>query len=78
LTAGVVPDPVVRADETSIKMLGATKRVFVWALPLGGLPAPARTPLCVAAMLPPDAVPWDWIRSLTVARHPELAAHAPP
>ena len=36
------------------------------------LEAPARTALAFAALLPPDHVPWPWLRVLTVARHPEL------
>jgi tetratricopeptide (TPR) repeat protein len=41
------------------------------------LDAPARTALQFADLLPPDTVPWPWLRALTVARHPEVAAHAP-
>ena len=37
----------------------------------------ARTALAFAAHLPPDCVPWPWLRSLTLARHPDLGQHEP-
>jgi tetratricopeptide (TPR) repeat protein len=40
---------------------------------LARLDAPARTALAFAALLPPDQVPWPWLRELTVAQHPDLA-----
>ncbi|MGL5095440.1 MAG: hypothetical protein ACRDD1_07625, partial [Planctomycetia bacterium] len=37
-------------------------------------PMPAAlTALRFAALLPPDAVPWPWLKELTTKRHPELA-----
>jgi tetratricopeptide (TPR) repeat protein len=36
------------------------------------LDPPARTALRIAALLPSDAVPWPWLHTLVVARHPEL------
>lgn len=40
---------------------------------LAQLDRPARTALAFAARLPPDLVPWPWLRELVVAQHPELA-----
>ena len=37
------------------------------------LPAPALTALHLAAHLPPDTVPWPWLRELTIKAHPSLA-----
>jgi tetratricopeptide (TPR) repeat protein len=37
----------------------------------------ACTALAFAARLPPDSVPWPWLRDLTLPRHPELARHTP-
>jgi tetratricopeptide (TPR) repeat protein len=44
---------------------------------LGLLDAPARTALQFAALLPPDSVPWPWLKTLVTARHPELVQFAP-
>ena len=40
------------------------------------LDAPARTALEFAALLPPDSVPWPWLKALVTGRHPELARFA--
>ena len=34
--------------------------------------SPALTALRFAALLPPDTIPWPWLRALTEERHPEL------
>ena len=39
---------------------------------LAMLSNPAITALQFAALLPPDSVPWPWLRGLTIARHPEI------
>ena len=38
--------------------------------------APARTALEHAARLPPDVVPWPWLKALTLDRHPDLGSFA--
>ena len=40
---------------------------------LAKLTDPALTALRFATLLPPDTVPWPWLRELTLARHPEIA-----
>jgi tetratricopeptide (TPR) repeat protein len=35
--------------------------------------APALTALRFSALLPPDCVPWPWLKTLVAQRHPELA-----
>ena len=37
-----------------------------------------RTLLKLAALLPPERIPWPWLRELTIRRHPELAADGLP
>ena len=37
------------------------------------LEPPARTALDFAALLPPDTVPWPWLRALTLDQHKEMA-----
>jgi hypothetical protein len=44
---------------------------------LAPLGAPARTALEFAELLPPDSVPWLWLKALVTGRHPELARFAP-
>jgi hypothetical protein len=43
---------------------------------IGEFPA-AATALLVATVLPRDCVPWEWLRELMIARHPEVAEHPP-
>ncbi len=47
-------------------ILRATLEPLVQELPAAG------TALEFAAMLPPDSVPWPWLKELTAARHPDL------
>jgi tetratricopeptide (TPR) repeat protein len=44
---------------------------------LGLLDEPVRTALEFAAQLPPDSVPWPWLRTLVTGLHPKLAQFAP-
>ncbi|MCB1804956.1 MAG: TIR domain-containing protein, partial [Candidatus Competibacteraceae bacterium] len=44
---------------------------------LVNLDAPTRTALRYAAMMPPDSVPWPWLRDLTVQQHSEIAERKP-
>ncbi|OWK43756.1 tetratricopeptide repeat protein [Fimbriiglobus ruber] len=44
---------------------------------LAQLPAAGRTLLGFASFLPPDLVPWPWLRELTCQRHPEIAETKP-
>ena len=43
--------------------------------PLG---AAGRTLVTLAAFLPPERIPWPWLRALTLRRHPELEADTLP
>lgn len=60
------PD-VARQMLTQAKQLG-----LILESTLAGLSPPAITALRFAALLPPDGVPWPWLRALTVACHPEV------
>jgi Flp pilus assembly protein TadD len=48
-------------------ILRATLEPLVKELPAAG------TALEFAALMPPDSVPWPWLKELTTRRHPELA-----
>lgn len=53
---------------TQSKQLGAILQVT-----LARLDPAAVTALTFAALLPPDSVPWPWLRALTLERHPQAA-----
>ncbi|NCD18398.1 MAG: TIR domain-containing protein [Actinobacteria bacterium] len=41
---------------------------------MAGLDPPSQFVMCAASLLPPDGVPWPWLRDLAVAAFPHLAA----
>ncbi len=64
-----------RDPDVAAQMLTQSKQLgLILDATLAMLDAPARTALQFAALLPPDCVPWPWLRELTLKRHPELAA----
>ncbi len=69
-----VTDTLVDRDANlAAQMLTQSKQLgLILDATLAKLAAPARTALGFAALLPPDSVPWPWLRSLTVGEHPEL------
>ncbi len=69
-----VADTLVERDaDLAAQMLTQSKQLgLILDATLAKLAAPARTALGFAALLPPDSVPWPWLRSLTVGEHPEL------
>lgn len=55
------------------QMLTQTKQLsLILDSTLARLDATARTAIEIAARLPPDCVPWPWLRELTEKEHPEL------
>ncbi len=65
-------DDLVEGDgaqqmEHQEKQLGPVLRSMLADLPAAGL-----TLLQFAALLPPDVIPWPWLRELTLQQHPEL------
>ena len=71
-------DLLGQRDDVQAQMLHQQKQLAViLEATLALLDAPARTALQFAALLPPDSVPWPWLKALTSARHPELAQSAP-
>jgi hypothetical protein len=44
---------------------------------LAPLSRAARTLLGFAALMPPDRVPWPWLKELTIRTHPEFGGHKP-
>ena len=61
-------------DEVASRMLTQTKQLgLILDSTLARLDEAARTVLRFAALLPPDHVPWPWLRELTIQLHPELA-----
>ena len=69
-------DAVVTHDDGAVaeQMLTQSKQLgLILDATLEKLSAPARSALHFAALLPPDTVPWPWLRALTEAEHPELA-----
>ena len=69
--------PAKHAD-VARQMLHQEKQLaLVLQATLAKLNQPARTALHFAALLPPDSVPWPWLRELTLARHPELSRDDP-
>ncbi|MCX6880092.1 MAG: toll/interleukin-1 receptor domain-containing protein, partial [Verrucomicrobia bacterium] len=69
-----VADTLPQRDaDVALQMRTQSKQLaLILDATLARLDAPARTALQFAALLPPDTVPWPWLRALTVARHPEL------
>ena len=62
-----------RDADVSAQMYARNKQLgLILDTTLAGLDAPARTALQIASLLPPDTVPWPWLRSLTAAQHPEV------
>jgi tetratricopeptide (TPR) repeat protein len=71
-TDALVDPSVAGQIEHPEKQLGPVLRSM-----LGQLPEAGRTALRFAARLPPDLVPWPWLRELTAARYPALGAARP-
>ena len=68
-------DSLVTHEEGAVaaQMLTQSKQLgLILDATLEKLSAPARTALHFAALLPPDNVPWPWLRDLTQAEHPDL------
>ena len=62
-----------RDPDVAAQMLTQSKQLgLILDATLAKLDEAARTALRFAALLPPDTVPWPWLRALTVAQHPEL------
>ena len=71
-------DSLGKSEDVSALMLHQEKQLsIVLDATLALLDAPGRTALRFAALLPPDNVPWRWLKSLTLARHPEMGRSAP-
>ena len=69
--------PAKHADVAE-QMLHQDKQLtLILQATLAKLNEPALAALRFAALLPPDTVPWPWLRELTLARHPEMAQHEP-
>ncbi len=63
-----------RYPDVSAQMLTQSKQLsLILEATLNRLALPARTAMQFAALLPHDTVPWPWLRSLTLACHPEMA-----
>jgi tetratricopeptide (TPR) repeat protein len=59
--------------DVAAQMLTQSKQLgLILDATIGSLEATARTALLLAAHLPPDCVPWPWLRELTEEVHPEL------
>ena len=71
----LLADHIVQSDpEISAQMLTQSKQLtLILDATLSKLDAPSNTALKFAALLPPDNVPWPWLRALTIAHHPELS-----
>ena len=66
-------DALGRREDVQAQMLHQQKQLAViLEATLVRLDAPARSALEFAALLPPDSVPWPWLKALTEARHSEL------
>ncbi|MEI7936614.1 MAG: hypothetical protein WCK27_08010, partial [Verrucomicrobiota bacterium] len=66
-------DALGRREDVQAQMLHQQKQLAViLEATLVRLGAPARSALEFAALLPPDSVPWPWLKALTEARHSEL------
>ena len=76
LTARGLPaaDNIPAQDaDVAAQMLTQNKQLgLILDTTLAQLDAPTRTVLQFAALLPPDTVPWPWLRELTLADHPEI------
>ncbi len=71
-TDAVVDPSVAGQIEHQEKQLGPVLRSM-----LARLPEEGRTALRFASLLPPDIVPWPWLRELTLALHPDLGTARP-
>ena len=66
-------DALGRREDVQAQMLHQQKQLAViLEATLVRLDAPARSALEFAALLPPDSVPWPWLKALAEARHSEL------
>jgi tetratricopeptide (TPR) repeat protein len=72
-TDDLVDESVQGQIEHQTKLLGPI--IASMLAPLGGA---GRTLLTFAALLPPERIPWPWLKELTVRDHPELAEETLP
>lgn len=67
-------DHLGKRDDVQARILHQEKQLNVILQDtLSLLDAPAKTALEFAALLPPDNVPWPWLKGLVTEIHPELA-----
>jgi tetratricopeptide (TPR) repeat protein len=65
--------PVKHADVAEQMHHQHKQLALILQATLAKLNEPALTALHFAALLPPETIPWPWLRELTLARHPQLA-----
>lgn len=72
-----IVDALGGREDIQNQMLHREKQLsIILETTLGLLDEPGRTALRFASLLPPDSVPWPWLKTLVLRSHPELARFA--